>query len=365
MRAEPIARIPQAADESGRLAPRAPGALVGGVRGDALEREAVDRTLGVVPRDLVQAGIDHRGDARHRHGCLGDVRGDDDAPGSRRRAQGGVLRRRVERAVQRNALDAVLRRSRADLVHRAADFRRARQKAQDVSRRHAEQLDGGIGDRYAGRVAHLDRMEPSRHVDDRAPVEKCRDGRGIERRRHHHDAQIAARTPGLFGQGDRQVPVHAAFVEFVEDDRPEPGQERVALEPRRQHPFGGDQEPRVGSEAPFEPDLPADLAADRPAPLVCDALRDGAGSDASRLQQDDRAIVYQGGWDAGRLPGPGLCGDDDRARPARGVDNLADERVDRKRSAAHADVATPTGQLTPVPPRPQYPPGFFARYCWW
>lgn len=25
----------------------------------------------------------------------------------------------------------------------------------------------------------------------------------------------------------------------------------------------------------------------------------------------------------------------------------------------------PTGQLTPVPPIPQYPPGFFHRYCWW
>jgi peptide-methionine (S)-S-oxide reductase len=27
--------------------------------------------------------------------------------------------------------------------------------------------------------------------------------------------------------------------------------------------------------------------------------------------------------------------------------------------------ATPIGQLTPVPPRPQYPPGFLPRYCWW
>ena len=25
---------------------------------------------------------------------------------------------------------------------------------------------------------------------------------------------------------------------------------------------------------------------------------------------------------------------------------------------------TPTGQVTPVPPRPQYPSGFLARYCW-
>ena len=23
------------------------------------------------------------------------------------------------------------------------------------------------------------------------------------------------------------------------------------------------------------------------------------------------------------------------------------------------------GKLTPVPPMPQYPSGFFARYCWW
>ena len=26
-------------------------------------------------------------------------------------------------------------------------------------------------------------------------------------------------------------------------------------------------------------------------------------------------------------------------------------------------TAAPTGQLTPVPPSPQYPPGFLARYC--
>jgi hypothetical protein len=36
------------------------------------------------------------------------------------------------------------------------------------------------------------------------------------------------------------------------------------------------------------------------------------------------------------------------------------------RSSA-VDPATfkPTGQLTPVPPSPQYPHGFLCRYCWW
>ena len=32
---------------------------------------------------------------------------------------------------------------------------------------------------------------------------------------------------------------------------------------------------------------------------------------------------------------------------------------------AYPAEATPIGQDTPVPPSPQYPFGFFARYCWW
>jgi hypothetical protein len=28
-------------------------------------------------------------------------------------------------------------------------------------------------------------------------------------------------------------------------------------------------------------------------------------------------------------------------------------------------LMSPTGQLTPVPPAPQYPQGFLSRYCWW
>lgn len=31
----------------------------------------------------------------------------------------------------------------------------------------------------------------------------------------------------------------------------------------------------------------------------------------------------------------------------------------------HSYFLRPTGQEIPVPPRPQYPPGFLLRYCWW
>ena len=40
-----------------------------------------------------------------------------------------------------------------------------------------------------------------------------------------------------------------------------------------------------------------------------------------------------------------------------------------RRGFRHALTPTPTptpiGQLTPLKPWLQYPPGFFARYCWW
>jgi hypothetical protein len=37
--------------------------------------------------------------------------------------------------------------------------------------------------------------------------------------------------------------------------------------------------------------------------------------------------------------------------------------IGRKPRAVYA--VSPTGQVTPVPPSPQYPFGFFCRYCWW
>lgn len=45
--------------------------------------------------------------------------------------------------------------------------------------------------------------------------------------------------------------------------------------------------------------------------------------------------------------------------PAPGADHVGPE-LD-----LHADTPLPTGQLTPVPLIPQYPPGFLWRYCWW
>ncbi len=40
-------------------------------------------------------------------------------------------------------------------------------------------------------------------------------------------------------------------------------------------------------------------------------------------------------------------------------------RVPRGHRSGQSLATSPVGQETPVPPSPQYPFGFFARYCWW
>jgi hypothetical protein len=125
--------------------------------------------------------------------------------------------------------------------------------------------------------------------------------------------------------------MHAALVEFVEDDRVEPGQERIGLEPCGEDAFGDDQQPRRRGEAPLEANLPADVVTQRPAALLRDAPRDGARRDAPGLQQDDGAIGRQRRREARRLAGARSRGDDRRARSTDGVENAKDVGIDRKR----------------------------------
>src|SRR5580658_669701 len=52
-------------------------------------------------------------------------------------------------------------------------------------------------------------------------------------------------------------------------------------------------------------------------------------------------------------------------RPLSSAPGRFEEQKMRSDRPYGSSLATPIGQETPVPPRPQYPLGFFARYCWW
>ena len=88
-------------------------------------------------------------------------------------------------------------------------------------------------------------MERSGHVDDRAVSEKRRNGLGIERRRHHDDAEVGARQPCLFGQRQTKIGVHASLMKLVDDDCCHIAQQRILLQIRGEDAFGDDEQARV------------------------------------------------------------------------------------------------------------------------
>ena len=169
------ARPTAAARRRDAVRPARPGALIRGVGGDALGLEAVDAAVGVVARDLVQAGC--RSTAV-TPGTVSDVSAMLVATMMRRRGDersAAILLVGVERPVQRHDLDAA--------AGRVTAARRSRGGSPAAPGRKHSTL-------AAGRAQHVrpprrrptarrDRRRRSdtcgpRHVDDRTAVEKRR-----------------------------------------------------------------------------------------------------------------------------------------------------------------------------------------------
>ncbi len=121
-----------------------------------------------------------------------------------------------------------------------------------------------------------------------------------------------------------------SLVELVEDDRREVAEERILLQARGEDPFRREEDLRLRAELPLEPNVPADLAADRPVALECDPLREAARRDAARLQDDHRPVGGERWRDARGLACAGRGGHDDRARATDRVENRGKEAIDRK-----------------------------------
>jgi hypothetical protein len=120
-------------------------------------------------------------------------------------------------------------------------------------------------------------------------------------------------------------------MKFVENDDPKLAQQRIALQPRRENPFGGHEESRTFGEALLESDLPSDFVSDAPSALLGDPSRECARRDAPRLQQDRLADLHQRGWDACGLP-RSRWGDDHCGAVCPYVRcDLSDVGIDRER----------------------------------
>ena len=268
--------------------------------------------------------VTHAGDGDR---CLGDIGGEHDSS-RRARRQDVVLLFCRECAVQRAYFRAETASDRFDLASGAIDLAAAWQEAEDVAgplTQHAvdDRREGRlrlVGDRQAMRVAG--------DVHDRALVEESRDGRGIDRRRHHQHAQIIAREPRLPHQGKPEVGMHAALVEFIEHDRRDLAEQRVLLEPGGEDALGRKQHARLAREARLEADVPADLASEGPTLLLGDAASQRPRGGPSRLQHDDGAVNRQCGRHTRGLAGAGCRDEHGSAARAQVLTNRRHVRID-------------------------------------
>ena len=80
MRPQAIGLVPQPDRHAGSEPAGAARPLVRRVLRDPLGLEAVDAAIGIVPRDLVQPGVDDGRDAGNRQRRFGDVGRQDDPP---------------------------------------------------------------------------------------------------------------------------------------------------------------------------------------------------------------------------------------------------------------------------------------------
>ena len=164
------------------------------------------------------------------------------APGRKTSTSPGSVRHRLQRHPRRACFD----RLRPRLTPAGA--------AADVVRVDVERAPGG---------AH----------DDRAVAEQSRDGRAVERGRHHQQAQVVAQVPlRVERQREAEVGLQVALVELVEDHAADVLERRIVLQQARQDAFGDDFDARRGTDARLEPRAIADqlpgLAAGERAPCA-------------------------------------------------------------------------------------------------
>ena len=255
-----IAGIPEPPREAGTESRGAAGALVGAIERDALGRQGIDGATGVVARDFLEPGIDHRRHSRDGQRRFRDVGGDDHPPAIRR-LQHRILLVSLQGSVQWHERDAVADGHRRRARDGIFDLPHARKEAQHVAWCPRQHLVYRLGHRLRRGVLERQRMQRAWHIDDRAVTEECRHRGGVERRRHDQDAEIVARLPRLFRKREPEVGVHAALVKLIQDERGDITQQRVPLQVRGQDAFRDDEQARVLRESALETDVPADLVA--------------------------------------------------------------------------------------------------------
>ena len=276
----------------------ATGALRAAGAADRLDRQRRQAGPRRVPRDASQAAVDHADHAVDRHRGLGDV-GREDHLALAGRAHRAVLLVGRQVAVQRQHREIEDRGDLGEVVLAAPDLAGPGQEHQHVTvepvLRDAADRGGDLAAErpIVGLLDVLDRdlERPALGPHDRGAEER-RDRLGVERRRHHHQAQLGPPRAQPGDQRQREIAVEVALVKLVDDHAADAAQLAVGEQPAGQDTLGREPDPRLRPDAAVEPDLVADLPADLTAPLGGDPAGREPRRQPPRLQHHDLAADH-------------------------------------------------------------------------
>ena len=330
-------RLGPEADRHARpFPPGAPGALFGGRAGEAGGDEAGEAGAGVEPGGAAEAAVDddaHAGDGQRG---LGD-RGRQHHPprAARGQAERRVLRGRRQVAVQREDVGGQA----GQRGFGATDLGHAGKEGEDVPRMGGQRGADGPGHRLgqvarggevAGGVAQGDGVGTA-GAFDHGGIEQGGEAGGLGGGGHRDQAQVRAQAElQVAQQGQREVGLHAAFVDLVQDHRRGAVQQRVGEQAAEQQALGEDLDPRRRGDGGVEPCAVADQAAGGLAAQRGHAGGGGAGGEAAGFEDEDALVAAPGGGEQGRGDEGGLAGagrgdkDDVASVPERGEEGGED-----------------------------------------
>ena len=319
-------------------------ALVGGGLADRLDGEPLHLGAVGVARDPGVAGVDDVADARDRQRGLRDVGGEHDPSPGVRREDPVLLGRRQPREQRDHLVGRGQPRRRGGLAEHVGgvpDLPLPRQEDQDVAGPLAHQLLDRVDDRlglvldqhlalvvrrllarhlHQRAVAHLHRVGPPRHLDDRRGRavglgEVRGELLGVDGRGGDHDLEVGPLRQQLLEVAEEEVDVEAALVGLVDDQRVVRREQPVVLELGQQDAVRHELDEGVLAGPVGEPDLVAHrapgLAEPGSAELLGDPLGDAAGGDPARLGVPDHPVHAAAELEAdlgqlGGLARPGL-----------------------------------------------------------
>jgi len=218
-------------------AARAAPSLLGRRLRDPHRHKARHPASHVVARHPSQPRVDHHTDIRERHRGFRDRGREHHASPAAVASEHAILLLERQSAVQQEHLEV---RREARLIERlpcALQFGDAGQEDEEVPigerQRFAHGAGHARGEGAVGAVtapSHFDR-EGAPLADDHVRVAEERgDGDGLERRRHHEEAQVGAHErPRLEREREPEVGGEVPFVELVEADRRDPVEGRIVL----------------------------------------------------------------------------------------------------------------------------------------